>query len=98
MKYLLHILLGLNLLVTTLVYVNTDQRMGDIEWSIEKVKNVELALMDLKLDQHEEKIYDIDRTVGSIDSKSDTDFALINGRLFNIEVSTDEIKDKLGIY
>lgn len=66
MKYLLHILLGLNLLATTLVYVQTDQRMGDVQWSIEKMKAVELAMIDLKIDY--------------------------------IEESTDDIKDKLGIY
>ena len=64
MKYLLHILLGLNLSITTLVYVKMDQRMGDLTWTLEKVKAVDLPLIDIKLDYIEESTNDIKNELG----------------------------------
>ena len=63
MKYLLHILLGLNLLVTTLVYVQTTSQMDDLEWTLDIVQEV--------VADNQTTLRNLDYKIGDIQDRAD---------------------------
>lgn len=98
MKYLLHILLGLNLLGTALVYVHTEQKITSV---MKVLGTLQLKILDLSRnvneDLLEDPLEDIERQLRANSIQTESELLLINSKLNTIDSSVEEIKDKLGI-
>jgi KaiC/GvpD/RAD55 family RecA-like ATPase len=94
MKYLLHILLGLNLLGTTILFVQTELRMASLEKS---VKQVRWDIDYIPTDSYEDKLRDIENLIETHAAEISSELLWMDSKINTIDSSVEEIKDKLGI-